>query len=72
MIMITGWNAAKMLCGLQNIANIMNTILVLTAMLLFMASIVVGFTTSDSWRNTGITWSLLLAGIMLFGIALTL
>ena len=48
------------------------TIIITIAVLFFLGSIAVGFTTQDSWKSTGITWGLLAIGITLFSIALTL
>ena len=50
----------------------MNVILVILAMAFCMIAIVCGATSEDSWKNTAITWALLIVGIVLFGIALTL
>ena len=48
----------------------MNTILLIIAVIFFVAAIIIGSTTQDSWKSTGITWACLLIGIILFGIVL--
>ena len=49
----------------------MNVILVILAMAFCMGAVTVGSTTKDGWKNTAITWALLIVGIVLFGIAIT-
>ena len=49
----------------------MNVILVILAMAFCMGAVTVGSTTKDCWKNTAITWALLIVGIVLFGIAIT-
>ena len=48
----------------------MNIVLLIIAVIFFVAAIIIGSTTSDSWKLTGITWACLLIGIILFGIVL--
>ena len=48
----------------------MNTVLLIIAIIFFVAAIIIGSITSDSWKSTGITWGCLLIGITLFGILL--
>ena len=48
----------------------MNTILLIIAVIFFVAAIIIGSVTSDSWKSTGITWVCLLIGRILFGIVL--
>ena len=50
----------------------MGTFMVILAMAFSMGAVTVGSTTKDGWKNTAITWALLIVGIVLFGIALTL
>ena len=50
----------------------MNIILIILAMAFCMTAVACGAVTEDSWKNTAITWALLIVGIVLFGIALTL
>lgn len=49
-----------------------NNILVITAMIVFIAVIYAGGTLKDSWRNVAITYGLLVLGIVLFSLALLL
>lgn len=44
----------------------------MVAAVFFIAAIIVGSITDNTWKNVGITWGLLSIGIVLFGIALTL
>lgn len=46
--------------------------LVITAMLIWMVGIAFACFTDNSWKNTGISWGLLVFGCVFFGIALTL
>lgn len=48
----------------------MNTILLIIAVIFFVAAIIIGSITSDNWKSTGITWACLLIGIILFSIVL--
>ena len=50
----------------------MNTILVLVAAAFFVAAILVGAFTENTWRNCAIAWALLAVGVVIFGIVLTL
>ena len=50
----------------------MNTIMVLVAIAFFVAAILVGAFTANTWKNTSITWALLSIGAVIFGIVLTL
>jgi len=44
----------------------LGNILFLTALAFFVGAVIFGFTSKDSWRNTGITWGLLSIGIFIF------
>ena len=48
----------------------MNTILLIIAVIFLVAAIIIGSTTSDSWKSTGITWGCLIVGIVLFSVVL--
>jgi hypothetical protein len=50
----------------------MGNIMILIAVICFVAAIITGSVTENTWRNTAMTWSILSVGITLFGIALTL
>ena len=50
----------------------MNTILVLVAAAFFVAAILVGAFTANTWKNCAIAWALLSIGAVIFGIGLTL
>ena len=50
----------------------MATTLVLIAVAFFVAAIIVGSVTNNSWKSVGFTYGLLSVGAALFGIALTL
>jgi len=50
----------------------MNTILLIIAVIFFVAAIIIGSVTSDSWKSTGITWGCIIIGSILFGVVLTL
>lgn len=50
----------------------MNIILVILAMAFCMGAVACGAVTEDSWKNTTITWALLIVGIVLFCVALIL
>ena len=50
----------------------MSNILVLIAMAIFAVAIFIGFTTPDTWKWTGITWSLLMIGLVFFATAMTI
>ena len=47
-------------------------ILVLIAMVIFAIAIFIGSTTPDTWKWTGITWSLLMLGLVFFATAMTI
>jgi hypothetical protein len=47
-------------------------ILVLIAMAIFAVAIFIGSTTPDTWKWTGISWSLLMIGLVFFATAMTL
>jgi hypothetical protein len=47
-------------------------ILVIAAMIVFVAAIYTGATLENSWRNVAITYGLLVIGIVLFSLALLL
>ena len=49
-----------------------NNILLLIALAFFVGAIIFGFTSKDSWKNTGIVYTLLVIGIILFNIVLIL
>ena len=48
----------------------MNTVLLIIAIIFFVAAIIIGSITSDSWKSTSITWGCLLIGIILFSVVL--
>jgi hypothetical protein len=48
----------------------MNVILLIIAVIFFVAAIIIGSVTPDSWKSTGITWVCLLIGIILFSVVL--
>ena len=64
--MITG------IAGLGITVGNMGNILALWAVGFSLAAILVGMFTENTWKNTGITWALVLIGAVLLGIALTL
>jgi hypothetical protein len=47
-------------------------ILVIIAMVIFAVAIIIGSITPDTWKWTGITWSILMAGLIVFAIAMTI
>lgn len=47
-------------------------ILVLIAMVIFAVAIIVGSKTPDTWKWTGITWSLLMIGLIFFATVMTI
>ena len=51
---------------------IMNNIMTLIAVAFFVAAIIIGTFTENTWKNTVITWVLLSIGATVFGITLTL
>ena len=50
----------------------MVNMMMLVAVICFVAAIIVGAVTDSTWRNCIATWALLLTGITVFGIVLTL
>ena len=44
--------------------------MLIIAVIFFVAAIIIGSTTSDSWKSTGYTWVCLLIGIILFSTTL--
>jgi hypothetical protein len=49
----------------------MSNIIVMVAVIFFVAAIIVGSIADNTWKNVGITWGFLSIGAILFGIALT-
>jgi len=47
-------------------------ILVLIAMAIFAVAIIIGSRTPDTWKWTGIIWSLLMIGLIFFATAMTI
>lgn len=47
-------------------------ILVLIAMAIFAVAIIVGSRTPDTWKWAGITWSILMVGLIVFATAMTI
>ena len=47
-------------------------ILVLIAMAIFAVAIFIGSTTPDTWKWTGITWGILMIGLIVFATAMTI
>ena len=47
-------------------------ILVIIAMVIFSVAIIVGSRTPNTWKWTGITWSLLMLGLVFFATAMTI
>jgi hypothetical protein len=47
-------------------------ILVLIAMAIFAVAVIVGSRTPDTWKYTGITWILLMLGLVFFAAAMTI
>ena len=50
----------------------MSNILVLVAMAIFAVAAFIGSTTPDTWKWTGITWSILMIGLIVFATAMTI
>ena len=48
----------------------MNTVCIIIAVIFFVAAIVSGAFTPNTWKYTGISWGLLAVGILFFGIGL--
>ena len=49
-----------------------SNILIIIAMAIFAVAIIVGSTTQDTWKWTGISWGLLMTGLIFFAIAMTI
>ena len=49
-----------------------SNILILIAMAIFAVAIFIGSTTPDTWKWTGITWGLLMIGLVFFATAMTI
>ena len=47
-------------------------ILIIIAMVIFIVAIIIGSTTPDTWKWTGITWGILMIGLIVFAIAMTI
>jgi hypothetical protein len=47
-------------------------ILVLIAMAIFAVAVIVGSRTPDTWKWTGITWSIFMVGLIVFATAMTI
>lgn len=47
-------------------------ILVLIAMAIFAVAIFIGSTTPDTWKWAGITWGILMIGLIFFATAMTI
>ena len=50
----------------------MNNILVIIAMVIFAIAIIIGSTTPDTWKWSGITWGILMIGLIVFATAMTI
>ena len=50
----------------------MSNILVLIAMAIFVVAIIIGSKTPDTWKWAGITWSILIIGLIVFATAMTI
>jgi hypothetical protein len=50
----------------------LGNILILIAMAIFAVAIIIGSRTPDTWRYTGITWILLMLGLVFFAAAITI
>jgi len=50
----------------------MGELILIIAVIFFVAAIIIGSTTSDSWKSTSITWGCLIIGIILFSVVLTI
>ena len=48
----------------------MGGLILVIAVIFFVAAIIIGSVTSDSWKSTGYTWMCLLIGIILFSLTL--
>ena len=47
-------------------------ILVIIAMVIFTIAVIIGSRTPDTWKWTGITWGLLMIGLVFFATAMTI
>lgn len=47
-------------------------ILVIIAMVIFTIAVIVGSRTPDTWKWAGITWGVLMVGLVVFAIAMTI
>lgn len=47
-------------------------ILIIIAMVIFTVAIIIGSTTPDTWKWTGITWGILMIGLIVFATAMTI
>jgi hypothetical protein len=47
-------------------------ILILIAMAIFAVAIIIGSTTPDTWKWTGISWGVLMIGLIVFATAMTI
>ena len=47
-------------------------VLILVAMAIFVVAAIVGSKTPDTWKYTGITWILLMLGLVFFAAAMTI
>lgn len=50
----------------------MSNILVLIAMAIFVIALIIGFKTPNTWKWVGITWGLLVLGLIFFATAMTI
>jgi len=48
----------------------MGGLILIIAVIFFVAAIIIGSITQDSWKSTGITWGCLIVGIILFSVVL--
>lgn len=49
-----------------------DNILVLIAIVIFAVAVIVGSKTPDTWKWVGISWGLLMIGVIVFAIAMTI
>ena len=47
-------------------------ILILVAMAIFVVAVITGSRTPDTWKWAGITWSILMVGLIVFATAMTI
>ena len=47
-----------------------NNVLVIIAMIIFIVAIIIGSTAPNTWKWTGITWSILIVGIIVFAMTI--